>query len=580
MHRNALTRLHIAMVIVMALMVIIGARTSVAQERGILVPRPQSEMTIAELSEEVYDEVKSLHAFEAMPLPNSPERRRTLEIRLDEKTINLLKNIMALSQRVLAKSEDAPERETLRQLVQSRGIEIEQTLILRFSSLTERLNQSLARQASLSGAALLSEESLGELLDGQRLQYLSLASDLTLLMKTLELEETDLRKKVISTLTYFGDEMMGLVHLHRHGLSMLSARSASDGTDADLLQAARFESERLELATKRLRKVVTQLELLGGDTLEMRRTLIEERRGLALTLVDTAVINVLYAEISSEIRDWLSVRGIGAAISFVLFVVIVIISRALSRIAKRLAARALRNAEESVSQLLRETLISMAGTVVFLIGLLVALSQIGISVTPLIAGLGVIGFIVGFALQDTLANFASGAMILAYRPFDTGDFISAADVEGEVRKMNLVNTTIVTVDNRVLIIPNSKIWGGVIMNFTGQHLRRTDVIYGVSYSEDLDHVQRVLEELIAADERFLTTPPAIVRVKHFGDSSIDFMVRAYVRTEQFWETLWALNKSVKQRFDAEGISIPFPQRDVHMLSTSEPPAGRQGEESS
>jgi small conductance mechanosensitive channel len=297
-------------------------------------------------------------------------------------------------------------------------------------------------------------------------------------------------------------------------------------------------------------------------------------------LVDTAVINVLYAEISSEIRDWLSVRGIGAAISFVLFVVIVIISRALSRIAKRLAARALRNAEESVSQLLRETLISMAGTVVFLIGLLVALSQIGISVTPLIAGLGVIGFIVGFALQDTLANFASGAMILAYRPFDTGDFISAADVEGEVRKMNLVNTTIVTVDNRVLIIPNSKIWGGVIMNFTGQHLRRTDVIYGVSYSEDLDHVQRVLEELIAADERFLTTPPAIVRVKHFGDSSIDFMVRAYVRTEQFWETLWALNKSVKQRFDAEGISIPFPQRDVHMLSTSEPPAGRRGEESS
>ena len=457
MHRNASTQLHIAMLIAIALVVIVGATTTVAQERELLVPRPQSEMTIAELSEEVYDEVKSLHAFEAIPLPDSPERRRTLEIRLDEKTINLLKNIMSLSQRVLAKPEDAPERATLRQLVQARGIEIEQTLVLRFASLTERLNQSLARQASLSGAALLSEESLGELLDGQRLQYLSLASELALLMKTLELEETDLRKKVISTLTYFGDEMKGLVHLHRHGLSMLSARSAADGTDVDLLQAARFESERLELATKRLRKVVTQLELLGGDTLEMRRTLIEERRGLALTLVDTAVINVLYAEISGEVRDWLSVRGIGAAISFVLFVVIVIISRALSRIAKRLAARALRNAEESVSQLLRETLISMAGTVVFLIGMLVALSQIGISVTPLIAGLGVIGFIVGFALQDTLANFASGAMILAYRPFDTGDFISAADVEGEVRKMNLVNTTIVTVDNRVLIIPNSKI---------------------------------------------------------------------------------------------------------------------------
>ena len=149
MHRNASTQLHIAMLIAIALVVIVGATTTVAQERELLVPRPQSEMTIAELSEEVYDEVKSLHAFEAIPLPDSPERRRTLEIRLDEKTINLLKNIMSLSQRVLAKPEDAPERATLRQLVQARGIEIEQTLVLRFASLTERLNQSLARQASL-----------------------------------------------------------------------------------------------------------------------------------------------------------------------------------------------------------------------------------------------------------------------------------------------------------------------------------------------------------------------------------------------------------------------------------------------
>ena len=130
MHRNGLTRLHIAMLIAIALAVIVGSTTTAAQERELLVPWPQSEMTIAELSEEVYDEVKSLHAFEAMPLPDSPERRRTLKIRFDEKTINLLKNIISLSQRVLAKSEDAPERATLRRLVQAQGIEIEQTLVL------------------------------------------------------------------------------------------------------------------------------------------------------------------------------------------------------------------------------------------------------------------------------------------------------------------------------------------------------------------------------------------------------------------------------------------------------------------
>ena len=130
MHRNGLTRLHIAMLIAIALAVIVGSTTTAAQERELLLPRPQSEMTIAELSEEVHDEVKSLHAFQAMPLPDSPERRRTLEIRFDEKTINLLKNIISLSQRVLAKSEDAPERATLRRLVQAQGIEIEQTLVL------------------------------------------------------------------------------------------------------------------------------------------------------------------------------------------------------------------------------------------------------------------------------------------------------------------------------------------------------------------------------------------------------------------------------------------------------------------
>ena len=124
MYHQAVTRLHIAMLSAIALVAIVSAAAAAAQGRGLIVPRPQSEMTIAELAEEVYDEVKSLHAFQAMPLPDSPERRRTLEIRLDEKTINLLKNIMALSHRVLAKPEDAPERATLRQLVQSRGIEI------------------------------------------------------------------------------------------------------------------------------------------------------------------------------------------------------------------------------------------------------------------------------------------------------------------------------------------------------------------------------------------------------------------------------------------------------------------------
>lgn len=563
---NALFRL---MRSVVASLALLWAVTGATQDAAFEAPPVASEMTIAQLSERVADELASLRTFESYPKPESFERQRTLEIRRDEKTIHVVKRILSLAERVLALPEDAPERETLDQLMRARGSLIEQTLVDRFVSLTERLNESLERQARLSGPALLTEESFAELVDGQRLQYLELLTEQVLLLKTLGIDDTSLRERAVRTLTYFGEEMMGLIHLHQHGLQMLAARQASDGTDSDLIQAARFEAERLQLSVTRLRGVVAQLDRLGGDTLEMRRTLIEERGSLALSLVDTDIASVLYAEATAKFKDWLANRGVNTLLSALLFIAILIAARWLARIARRVTERALRHSDQSVSQLLREMLISISGTIVFLVGALVALSQVGVSVTPMIAGLGVVGFIVGFALQDTLSNFAAGAMILAYRPFDTGDFISAADVEGEVRKMNLVNTTIVTIDNRVLIIPNSKIWGGVIMNFTGQHLRRTDVIYSVSYSDDLDHVQRVLEELIASDERFLTEPPPIVRVKQFSDSSIDFLVRAYAKTGEYWETLWALNKAVKQRFDAEGITIPFPQRDVHMAPQTE-----------
>jgi len=542
----------------------------VAQEVEVEVvgPPAASELTIAQLSDKISKELASLRTFESYPMPESFERRRTLEVRRDEKTIHVLNRIMTLADRVLALPKDAAERETLDTLMRARGDLIEQTLVDRFISLTTRLNESLELQAELSGPALLAEESFAELVDGQRLQYLELSTEQVLLLEKLEIDDTSLREKALRTLTWFGEEMIGLIHLHQHALRMLAARQAADGTDSDLIQAARFESERLQLAVTRLIGVVEQLDRLKGNTTEMRRVLIEERGSLALSLVDTDIATVLFAEANAKFKDWLANRGANTVLSALLFVAILIAARWLARIARRVTERALRHSDQSVSQLLREMLISISGTIVFLVGVLVALSQVGVSVTPMIAGLGVVGFIVGFALQDTLSNFAAGAMILAYRPFDTGDFISAAEVEGTVQKMNLVNTTVVTIDNRVLIIPNSKIWGGVILNFTGQHLRRTDVIYNVSYSEDLDHVQKVLEDLIAADERFLTTPEPIVRVKQFSDSSIDFLVRAYVKTEEFWETLWALNKAVKQRFDAEGITIPFPQRDVHMAPQS------------
>ena len=553
----------------LALLLMAGPSLSVGQD----VPEDEAfnpeQMTVAELSEEVARELESLRRFEAHPLPESFERRRTLEVRRDEKTIKVLKSIISLSESVLELPEDAPEREKLRQLMSLREGQIERAIVERFESLTVRLNESLERQRELSGVSLLSEEAFSDLIDKYRLSYLGLSTEQVLLLERLGIGDEALREKVLKTLNLYGEELVGVIHIHHHALKLLAARQAAAGTDSELVQSARFEAERLELAVVRLTSVVTMLERLDGDTLAMRRVLIEKSGGLALSLVDTAMINVVLGETQDRLVDWFSVNGASTLLSAILFVGILILARSLAGLSKRLTERALRHSDQSISQLLKETLISMAGTVVFLIGLLVALAQVGVSVTPMIAGLGVVGFIVGFALQDTLSNFASGAMILAYRPFDTGDFIAAGEAEGTVLKMNLVNTTIVTVENKVLIIPNSKIWGGVIMNVTGQKLRRTDIIYRVSYSDDVDLVQGILEELIDADERWLDDPEPLVRLKQYSESSIDFMVRAYAKTDEYWEAVWALNKAVKKRFDAEGITIPFPQREVHSRQSSQ-----------
>ena len=527
------------------------------------------QMTVAELSEEVARELESLRRFESYPLPESFDRRRTLEVRRDEKTIKVLKSIISLAENVLKLPEDAPERAKLRQLMSLREGQIERAIGERFESLTERLNASLDRQRELSGVPLLSEEAFADLIDKYRLSYLGLSTEQALLLERLDIGDETLREKVIKTLNLYGEELVGVIHIHHHALKLLAVRQDAAGTDSELVQSARFEGDRLELAIARLSSVVIMLERLNADTLAMRRVLIEKSGGLALSLVDTAMLNVVLGESQDRLTEWFSANGASTFLSAILFVGILILARSLAALSKRLTERALRHSDQSISQLLKETLISMAGTVVFLIGLLVALAQVGVSVTPMIAGLGVVGFIVGFALQDTLSNFAAGAMILAYRPFDTGDFIAAGEAEGTVLKMNLVNTTIVTVENKVLIIPNSKIWGGVIMNVTGQKLRRTDIIYRVSYSDDVDLVQGILEELIDADERWLDDPEPLVRLKQYSESSIDFMVRAYAKTDEYWEAVWALNKAVKKRFDAEGITIPFPQREVHSRQSSQ-----------
>jgi len=191
---------------------------------------------------------------------------------------------------------------------------------------------------------------------------------------------------------------------------------------------------------------------------------------------------------------------------------------------------------------------------------------VGISLAPMLAGLGVAGFIVGFALQDSLGNFAAGAMILIYRPFDVDDLVEVPGASGLVKKMNLVSTTITTLDNQTLVVPNSKIWGDVIKNVTAQKVRRVDLEIGIGYGDDIEHAERVLVEIVNGHEKILAKPEPKIKLHTLADSSVNFIVRPWTKTDDYWDVYWDILREVKLRFDREGISIPFPQRDVHVYS--------------
>ena len=156
-------------------------------------------------------------------------------------------------------------------------------------------------------------------------------------------------------------------------------------------------------------------------------------------------------------------------------------------------------------------------------------------------------------------------MILLYRPYDVGDLIEVEGGMGRVDNMTLVSTTVLTLDHQTLVIPNSKIWGNVIKNVTAQKNRRVDMVFGISYSDDIPHAERVLREIVEGHERVLDDPEPVIKLHNLGESSVDFVVRPWAETDDYWDVYWDITREVKMRFDAEGISIPFPQRDVHVI---------------
>ena len=264
--------------------------------------------------------------------------------------------------------------------------------------------------------------------------------------------------------------------------------------------------------------------------------------------------------------SWLGSKdgGLGLLVQVLVFVVALIILLFVARFVRRLAARGL-DRVPSMSRLLKSFVLTVVYWITVALGLMIALGIAGVNVTPLFAVFGGLSFILGFALQDTLGNLASGLMIMVLKPFDTGDYIEISGASGTVDAMSVVSTQIRTFDNQYIVVPNSKIWGDVITNVSAAKTRRVDLVFGIAYSDNAPAAVEVLKEMVAADSRCMTDPAPEIFVGELGDSSVNLFCRPWVATEDYWDVYWGLTGAVKERFDKEGISIPFPQRDVHLI---------------
>jgi small conductance mechanosensitive channel len=341
----------------------------------------------------------------------------------------------------------------------------------------------------------------------------------------------------------------------------IEIRAAEGSETEDALRRERLALlDERELVFEKFLTVISSFELKGGDPAEvaaMRAYLsaveVEGRSRLTLR------------EFADPFLEWLfsPEGGVGNLIRIAIIVGSLFGLFVVARIVRSWARRAFGRVQ-NLSKLLSGFLVMAVYWITIAFGLMIVLAALGVDITPLFALVGGASFIIAFALQETLGNLAAGLMIMINRPFDEGDFVQIAGLGGTVKHVSVVSTTVTTPDNQVIVIPNSKVWGDVITNVTASETRRVDLVFGIGYGDSIEKAHRVLEEVVSKHELILEDPAPVIRVSELADSSVNFIVRPWTKTSDYWAVYWDLQRAVKEAFDANGISIPFPQTDMHL----------------
>jgi small conductance mechanosensitive channel len=265
------------------------------------------------------------------------------------------------------------------------------------------------------------------------------------------------------------------------------------------------------------------------------------------------------SSILNKVWELVTIYGIKVLAAIAIFIVGRWVAKALSNMIRRMMRKG------ALDQTIRRFVANMAYIVLMIFVVLAALSQLGIQTTSFIAILGAAGLAVGLALQGSLANFASGFLMIIFRPIRVGDFIEGAGTAGTVEEIAIFTTTLVTPDNKTVIVPNGSLTGDNIVNWTLKGTRRVDMTMGIGYDDDIDKARQIMQDVMAEDDRILKDPAPQIAVVELADSSVNFVVRPWAKASDYWGVYMTTTENIKKAFDANGISIPYPQRDVHVF---------------
>lgn len=240
------------------------------------------------------------------------------------------------------------------------------------------------------------------------------------------------------------------------------------------------------------------------------------------------------------------------------------------RLFVRIAVNALRKVmqRQDVEKTLESFICNLVRTALMVVLVIAVIGALGVETTSFIAVFGAAGLAVGLALQGSLSNFAAGVLIVLFRPYRVGDFIEAAGISGSVEQVQILTTVLKTGDNKQIIVPNSQIMDSIITNYSANDRRRIDMVIGVSYDDDLDKVRDTIRDIVSADQRVLEEPETLIAVAELADSSVNFYVRPWVNSSDYWAVKFDLTEAIKKRFDHDNISFPFPQQDVHLYKAN------------